>query len=129
MIQRHFVHSSLSSFWLGIGCVTKLDVLFCLDFSQIPEGKWFLQSAGNSELGIMMIALCKSRKIKTISIVRREDAAEQVRNAGYPPFFSCSSTVTRICLMDSSLCCVILRPILFQTNPSLVCHLWHASAI
>ena len=49
---------------------------------QIPEGKWFLQNAANSEVGLLMIALCKSKGIKTINIVRREEAAQYVRDAG-----------------------------------------------
>lgn len=50
---------------------------------QIPKGKWFLQNAANSEVGLLMIALCKSRGIKTINIVRRDEAAQIVRDAGW----------------------------------------------
>jgi hypothetical protein len=50
---------------------------------QIPEGGWFLQSAANSELGRMMISLCKHRGIKSINVVRREEAAQEVLAAGW----------------------------------------------
>jgi NADPH2:quinone reductase len=50
---------------------------------QIPEGGWFLQSAANSELGRMMISLCKHRGVKSINVVRREEAAQELLAAGW----------------------------------------------
>lgn len=57
-------------FWRGILLV------------QIPKGAWFIQNAANSEVGLMMVALCKSRGIKTINIVRRQEAADLVKSSG-----------------------------------------------
>jgi NADPH:quinone reductase-like Zn-dependent oxidoreductase len=53
-----------------------------LEVLQIPQGQWFLQSAANSELGRMMVSLCKHRGIRSINIVRRQEAAEEIKAAG-----------------------------------------------
>jgi NADPH:quinone reductase-like Zn-dependent oxidoreductase len=49
---------------------------------KIPRGEWLLQSAGGSELGKMLIRLCKADGIKTISIVRRREAIDPLRALG-----------------------------------------------
>ena len=47
---------------------------------QIPEGDYLIQSAANSEVGRMMIHLCKHRAIKTINILRRKEAVKELQD-------------------------------------------------
>src|SRR5437899_204249 len=45
-------------------------------------GDWIGQTAANSAMGQYIIALAKLAGVKTLNVVRREDAAEQVRQWG-----------------------------------------------
>jgi NADPH:quinone reductase-like Zn-dependent oxidoreductase len=49
---------------------------------KIPRGEWLLQSAAGSELGKMLIRLCKADGIKTINVVRRREATDALRELG-----------------------------------------------
>ena len=42
-----------------------------IDVLRPPKGTWLMQSAANSEVGKMVIRLCKARGIKTINLVRK----------------------------------------------------------
>jgi NADPH:quinone reductase-like Zn-dependent oxidoreductase len=48
----------------------------------VPKGGWLLQSAANSELGKMIIRLGKHDGFKTLNVVRRPEAAEELRALG-----------------------------------------------
>jgi NADPH:quinone reductase-like Zn-dependent oxidoreductase len=48
----------------------------------VPKGGWLLQSAANSELGKMIIRLGKHDGFKTLNVVRRHEAAEELRALG-----------------------------------------------
>jgi NADPH:quinone reductase len=48
----------------------------------VPPGDWLLQSAAGAELGRMVIRLAKRDGIKTINIVRRKDAVEELQAIG-----------------------------------------------
>lgn len=47
--------------------------LMLTDFADLKEGDWVIQNAANSAVGEMVIQLAKSKGIKTVNIVRRED--------------------------------------------------------
>ena len=49
---------------------------------KIPQGAWLLQSAAGSSLGRMMIKLGKHDGFKTINIVRRREAMDELRALG-----------------------------------------------
>jgi NADPH:quinone reductase-like Zn-dependent oxidoreductase len=48
----------------------------------VPRGDWLLQSAANSELGRMIIKLAKHDGIKTINVVRRHEAVQELKELG-----------------------------------------------
>lgn len=49
---------------------------------QIPRGQWLLQSAAGSSLGRMIIRLGKRLGFRTINVVRRPDAIEELKTLG-----------------------------------------------
>src|SRR4051794_26851674 len=49
---------------------------------KVPEGAWLLQTAAGSELGKMIIRLAKHDGIKTINVVRRREAMDELRQLG-----------------------------------------------
>src|SRR4051812_8515597 len=49
---------------------------------KVPRGEWLLQSAAGSSLGKMIIRLCKNDGIRTISVVRRPEAAAELKALG-----------------------------------------------
>ncbi|HMI70199.1 MAG TPA: alcohol dehydrogenase catalytic domain-containing protein, partial [Solirubrobacteraceae bacterium] len=51
-------------------------------FVDLRPGDWIGQNLGNSALGQYVIALARDAGVKTLSVVRRESAVEQVRAAG-----------------------------------------------
>ena len=51
-------------------------------FVSLVPGDWIGQTAANSAMGQYIIALAKLAGVKTLNVVRREDAAEQVRQWG-----------------------------------------------
>lgn len=53
-----------------------------LDDLQIPAGETLLQTAGGSVLGRMVIQMCKQRNIKSISVVRRQELVNELKQLG-----------------------------------------------
>lgn len=51
-------------------------------FVSLMPGDWIAQTAANSAMGQYIIALAKLAGVKTLNVVRREEAAEQVRQFG-----------------------------------------------
>jgi NADPH2:quinone reductase len=48
----------------------------------VPRGQWLLQSAAGSELGRMIIRLARHDGVKTINVVRRPEAAQELLDLG-----------------------------------------------
>lgn len=48
----------------------------------VPQGEHLLQTAATSAVGKMVISLAKHYGIKTINIVRREDAIQELKAMG-----------------------------------------------
>src|SRR5271167_3990539 len=48
----------------------------------VPRGQWLLQSAAGGELGRMVIRLAKHDGIRTINVVRRREAAQELKDLG-----------------------------------------------
>ncbi|MGV0853193.1 zinc-dependent alcohol dehydrogenase family protein [Mycolicibacterium phlei] len=53
-----------------------------LDRVPLKPGDWVGQTAANSAVGRLVVALAKRRGLKTLNVVRRDDAAEEIRAAG-----------------------------------------------
>src|SRR5712672_2618825 len=51
-------------------------------YVRLMPGDWIGQTAANAAMGQYIIALAKLAGIKTLNVVRREEAAEQVRQWG-----------------------------------------------
>ena len=47
-----------------------------------PQGKWVLQTAAASVLGRMLIQLAKHQGVRTINVVRRRGAVEELKALG-----------------------------------------------
>lgn len=65
---------------IGINPVTAY--LLLNRYVSLMPGDWIGQTAANSAMGQYIIALAKLAGIKTLNVVRREEAAEQVRQWG-----------------------------------------------
>jgi NADPH:quinone reductase len=48
----------------------------------VPRGEWLLQSAASGELGRMIIRLAKHDGIRTINVVRRREAVQELKDLG-----------------------------------------------
>jgi NADPH:quinone reductase-like Zn-dependent oxidoreductase len=48
----------------------------------VPHGEWLLQSAASGELGRMIIRLAKHDGIRMINVVRRREAAQELKDLG-----------------------------------------------
>ncbi len=48
----------------------------------IPKGEWLCQTVATGVLGRQMIALAKHRGIKTVNIVRRQEAKQEILDIG-----------------------------------------------
>jgi NADPH:quinone reductase-like Zn-dependent oxidoreductase len=57
-------------------------VLLLEQFVELADGDWVAQNAANSGVGAALVAVARGRGLRTVSVVRREAAAEQVRAAG-----------------------------------------------
>jgi NADPH:quinone reductase-like Zn-dependent oxidoreductase len=51
-------------------------------YGSLMPGDWIGQTAANSAMGQYIIKLAKLAGVKTLNVVRREEAAEQVRHSG-----------------------------------------------
>ena len=49
---------------------------------EVPPEEWLLQSAAGSSLGKMIIRYCKGEGIRTINVVRRREAVEELKGLG-----------------------------------------------
>src|SRR6266446_6118542 len=65
---------------IGINPVTAY--LLLNRYVSLTPGDWIGQTAANSAMGQYIIALAKLAGVKTLNVVRREEAAEQVRQLG-----------------------------------------------
>ena len=65
---------------IGINPVTAY--LLLNRYVSLMPGDWIGQTAANSAMGQYIIALAKRAGVKTLNVVRREEAAEQVRQWG-----------------------------------------------
>src|SRR6266700_7926071 len=65
---------------IGINPVTAY--LLLNRYVSLMPGDWIAQTAANSAMGQYIIALAKLAGVKTLNVVRREEAAEQVRQWG-----------------------------------------------
>jgi trans-2-enoyl-CoA reductase len=65
---------------LGVNPATALNML--QNFVTLKAGDWVLQNAGNSSVGYNVIRLARRFDVRTVSIVRGERQADQVRAAG-----------------------------------------------
>jgi NADPH:quinone reductase-like Zn-dependent oxidoreductase len=52
------------------------------DFVRPEPGSWIIQNAANSAVGLCVVQLARSLGLRTLNLVRRETAAETVRQAG-----------------------------------------------
>jgi len=48
----------------------------------IPRGEWLLQSAAGSEIGRMIVRLAKNEGIRTVNVVRRREAVDELESLG-----------------------------------------------
>jgi len=65
-------------------------------YVSLMPGDWIGQTAANAAMGQYIIALAKLAGVKTLNVVRREEAAEQVRQWGGDRVSSKATTCTRI---------------------------------
>ncbi|MGA7988957.1 MAG: zinc-dependent alcohol dehydrogenase family protein [Candidatus Dormiibacterota bacterium] len=56
--------------------------LLLSDFVALDPGEWVIQNAANSAVGVYLVQLARHRGHRTVNVVRREDAAAVVREAG-----------------------------------------------
>ena len=61
----------------------------------VPKGEWLLQSAAGSTLGRMVIALGKHDGFKTLNVVRRREAIEELKKLGGDAVISSSDGLDR----------------------------------
>jgi len=61
-----------------------------LDISGVQKGDILLQSAASSSLGRAIIQIAKSKGIKTINVVRRDDNINNVIRSQSSQFFNCT---------------------------------------
>ena len=56
--------------------------LLLSEFVTLERGDWVIQNAANSAVGVYLVQLARHRGYRTVSVVRRQDAAAVVRDAG-----------------------------------------------
>jgi trans-2-enoyl-CoA reductase len=56
--------------------------LLLSEFVSLEPGEWVIQNAANSAVGLYLVQLARYRGYRTVNVVRREDAAEVVRETG-----------------------------------------------
>src|SRR5438876_10079650 len=78
--SRHGVADPLQLSMIGINPATAY--LLLNRYVRLMPGDWIGQTAANSAMGQYVIALAKLAGVKTLNVVRREGAAEQVRRFG-----------------------------------------------
>jgi NADPH:quinone reductase-like Zn-dependent oxidoreductase len=78
-------------------------VLLLSEFVRLGPGDWVIQKAANSAVGLYLVQLARHRGHRSVNVVRRQDAATAVREAGAarpstPPMTSPRSTSSRSCV-------------------------------
>jgi NADPH:quinone reductase len=66
--------------------VNPLTAALMLDELDLPAGAWLLQTAGTSQVGRIVVQLARQRGIRTISIVRRASAVDELAALGGDEF-------------------------------------------
>jgi NADPH:quinone reductase-like Zn-dependent oxidoreductase len=56
--------------------------LLLSEFVTVGPGDWVIQNAANSAVGLYLVQLARYRGYRTVNVVRRQDAAAAVRDAG-----------------------------------------------
>ena len=56
--------------------------LLLSEFVDLQPGEWVIQNAGNSGVGRSLIAVAKSRGLRTVSVVRRPELVDELRGQG-----------------------------------------------
>ena len=56
--------------------------LLLSEFVPLGPGEWVIQNAANSAVGLYLVQLARHRGHRTVNVVRRQDAAPAVREAG-----------------------------------------------
>src|ERR1700738_4868298 len=56
--------------------------LMLTDFVTLPSGSWVIQNSANSRVGRALIPIAKSLGLKTINVVRRDDAVAEIKAIG-----------------------------------------------
>jgi NADPH:quinone reductase-like Zn-dependent oxidoreductase len=56
--------------------------LLLSEFVSLEPGEWVIQNAANSAVGLYLVQLARYRGYRTVNVVRREDAADLVRETG-----------------------------------------------
>jgi NADPH:quinone reductase-like Zn-dependent oxidoreductase len=56
--------------------------LMLTDFVSLPSGSWVIQNSANSAVGRALIPIAKSLGLKTVNIVRRDDAVAEIKAIG-----------------------------------------------
>jgi trans-2-enoyl-CoA reductase len=56
--------------------------LLLSEFVSLQPGEWVIQNAANSAVGLYLVQLARYRGYRTVNVVRREDAADVVQEAG-----------------------------------------------
>ena len=56
--------------------------LSLLETLKVQKGDWLIQTAANGAVGKIMVGLAKARGINLLNLVRREEAAEELREMG-----------------------------------------------
>lgn len=67
---------------LGMLTINPVTAHLLLERADLKVGDWVGQTAANSAVGRLVVALAKRRGLKTLNVVRREDAAAEVRELG-----------------------------------------------
>jgi mitochondrial enoyl-[acyl-carrier protein] reductase / trans-2-enoyl-CoA reductase len=57
-------------------------LLLLEDHVSLAPGDWVIQDVANSAVGRHLIVLAKTRGVRTVNVVRRDDVAEELRNLG-----------------------------------------------
>ena len=65
---------------LGINPPTA--ALLLTEFVTLKPGDWIIQTSANSAVGRSLIAIAKSRGIKTVNVVRRPELVDELRSLG-----------------------------------------------
>ena len=65
---------------LGINPATAY--LLLTRFVQLKRGDWLLQNAANSSIGRAVIAIAKSRGLRTVNVVLRAESVDEIKSIG-----------------------------------------------